>query len=137
VAFYAKHIWEARMAELTVIERKHKFRDGSIMVTGIGKMAPQAGNHTRGISFFTEPFAGHDGVPNDRPIINVTIYSPGEVPNVGTVFGVYKINVNLIGDLTQIAVWAQNVETGVPSDLDFYCSFTAIGQPKPPKANDG
>jgi hypothetical protein len=83
---------------------------------------PSGGAHCRSAEFLTPAFDDSVCVP----VVIPTVYAPA---SVGTTFGVYSIKVNPYGVKSQIAIEAQNLQIGLPSDLEFWCDFVAIGTP--------
>lgn len=97
--------------------------DGSMICVAYAKMdVPSGGAHTRSVAIWTPAF----DLSACDPVVTATVYAP---QSAGTTFAVYNINVNPIGELTQIAVSAQNIQLGVESSLDFYCNVIACGRP--------
>ncbi len=74
--------------------------------------------HLRQVEF---RFPAFDG----RPVVTATIYSPD---SNGTIFAIWSVVVNDLGDQTQVAISAQNVQIGDPSDFTYYCDVIVIGK---------
>jgi hypothetical protein len=79
---------------------------------------PAGGNHVRQVEITLPPFSA-------APAITATVQSP---QSPGEAFVIY--NITLVQDPTQtiIKFSATNVETGVPSDLPYLCSYVVVGQ---------
>ena len=62
-----------------------------------------------------------------RPSVVATSFTD-EGP--GNPFAVYRVQVNDLGDETQVAISAANVEIGVEVPYEYFCSYTIIGKPR-------
>ncbi len=60
-----------------------------------------------------------------EPVVTATVHSKD---SVGTMFKIWNITYNDLGNETQIAFFAQNIEIGKTSDYHFLCSFTVVGE---------
>jgi len=60
-----------------------------------------------------------------EPTVTATVYSK-ESP--GTMFTIYNIQINDLGQQTQVAFSAANVEIGAESDYQFVCDYVVIGE---------
>ena len=111
--------------------------NGYFLYFGRQLMAIYPGSeHVRSAEFRVPALSGTD--PNgpegqDVPVVNATVYTIAN--NAGTIFGIYEIVQNLIGNETQIVIGATNTDTGQKVDDDFYCSVTIIGKPVSSQGN--
>lgn len=58
------------------------------------------------------------------PAVTATVFSP---QSPGEAFVIYNVEVNRLGEQTQIVFSATNVETGVESSLNYWCSYVVVG----------
>lgn len=95
---------------------------GRLLCVGTNKMVPgqNGGNHVRQVEIRLPPM-------QLDPVATVTV-----VPEqgVGTVFGIYSLKFGYVNNKTetQVVVHAANVESGVPSDFDFFCCYVIVGK---------
>jgi hypothetical protein len=61
---------------------------------------------------------------SSAPAITTTVFSP---QSDGEAFAIYNIDVVREAEQTVIKFWATNVQTGVPSDLQYWCSYMVVG----------
>ena len=79
---------------------------------------PAGGKHVRQVTIFLRNFT-------NTPSVTASVVSSN---GNGTIFGLY--NVTIVGSLgqTEIKFTATNVQSGVPSDFDYRCSYVVTGE---------
>jgi len=98
-----------------------------LICSGIEPMAiPQGGAHVRAAEIrIPAKFAG-------QPTVTATVHPTTGPAGAGTVFGIFSIKVNRLGDqtqvVTQVVIQATNVQKGVPVQGDFVCEYVVIGK---------
>jgi hypothetical protein len=94
---------------------------GVAMFSGnVPMIIPSGGDHVRQAEIRVPRLTGNP------PVVTATVFS-NESP--GTVFGVYHISVNPLGEATQIVISATNVEAKVGVPYLFWCNYIVIGTP--------
>jgi uncharacterized protein (DUF2345 family) len=98
-----------------------RIRD-ALICSGIKRMLiPQGGAHVRAAEIrIPAHFAG-------RPTVTATVHAVTGPGGVGTVFGVFSIKVNRLGEQTQVVIQATNVLKGLAVEGDFACDYVVIG----------
>jgi hypothetical protein len=93
------------------------------LYTGYAKMVvPAGGAHVRQVEIRLPLFSS-------VPAITCTVFSTPDSGNPGVAFAIWDISVQALGAQTQIVVSATNVQTGMPVDYDFWCSYFVLGIP--------
>jgi hypothetical protein len=83
----------------------------------VAMVVPAGGGQVRQAEIRLPLFSG-------PPAVTATVFSP---QSPGEAFVIYNIEVNQLGQQTQIVFSATNVETGVPSNLNYWCSYVVVG----------
>jgi hypothetical protein len=99
---------------------KSQVRIGDTLIcAGTAPMViPQGGAHVRQVEIRLPKFSL-------KPTVTATLYST-ESP--GNVFGIFSIKINDLGNQTQIAITASNVETGFAVPFAYFCNYIVIGK---------
>lgn len=64
-----------------------------------------------------------------RPTVTATVTARSGPGVVGTIFGIYAIKVNKIGEnLTQVVIQATNTNKGQEIEGDFGCDYVIVGK---------
>jgi hypothetical protein len=63
-----------------------------------------------------------------QPTVTATVRATTDPAGAGTVFGIFSIKVNRLGDQTQVVIQATNVQKAVPVQGDFVCDYVVIGK---------
>ncbi len=94
----------------------------TLICSGVALMGiPSGGKQFRSIEIrIPSKFIG-------TPTVTATIV-PTQGP--GTLFGIYSIKVNPLGNETQVAIEAKNVENGVGVPFRFVCNYVIVGNTK-------
>jgi hypothetical protein len=94
----------------------------ALICSGIARMAiPEGGAHVRAAEIrIPAHFAG-------RPAVTATVHAVTGPGGVGTVFGVFNIKVNRLGDQTQVVIQATNVQKGLAVEGEFACDYVVVG----------
>jgi hypothetical protein len=93
-----------------------------VMCSGIARMScDPSSSHIRSAEI-RAPIA-----KTPLPSVVATTYTD-EGP--GNPFAVYRVQVNDLGNETQIAISAANVEKGVEVPFEYFCSYTIVGKPR-------
>jgi hypothetical protein len=79
---------------------------------------PQGGAHVRQAEIRLPKFA-------QPPTVTATLHS---TDSPGNVFGIFNIKINDLGNQTQVAITATNVQTGVAIPSTYLCNFIVIGK---------
>jgi hypothetical protein len=96
--------------------------EGALVCAGVERMLiPQGGAHVRAAEIrIPGHFAG-------QPAVMATVHAVTGPGVVGTVFGVFSIKVNRLGEQTQVVIQATNVQKGLAVEGDFACDYLVIG----------
>lgn len=97
--------------------------EDALICSGIEPMiVPQGGAHVRAAEIrIPAKIAG-------QPSVTATVHATTDPAAAGTVFGIFSIKVNRLGDQTQVVIQATNVQKGVPVEGDFVCDYVVIGK---------
>ncbi len=108
------------MEEKNTPDYQHRIDVGGVTIfAGTIPMVIRAGGkHVRQASVFLPRF-------KREPVVTATVHSKD---STGTMFGIWRIEYNDLGGVSQIAFSAQNIQIREESDFKYLCSFTAIGE---------
>jgi len=90
--------------------------------SGVGQMViPAGGSHVRQFEMRLPHLF------NVNPVVTASISSPD---SNGSMFSLWSVQINNLGNETQIIFSAANVQIGTPSNFTYFVSYVIIGQNK-------